>query len=300
LQNTPRREIDVPSLRIETLPIESATAKFDLVLGMEEIDGGMRGTIEYSSDLYAPATMERFARHYATFLQAVASDPDQRLLEVSFMSDAERHEIVCLGNPPATAPARVTIDELFEEQVLRSPHALAVAGERESLTYAELNRRANQVAHVLRSYGVGSEEIAAVCVEDGAAMLVAVIGILKAGAAYLPLDTGINERTSFLLADSGARCIVADRNAVVGSLAANAPVVWIDWKDSLLARAPAHAPPDRSGSCDRLAYLIYTSGSTGKPKGVMISQDALVDLGALVWPISTGCGRGSACCNSSR
>ncbi|HEX8459414.1 MAG TPA: amino acid adenylation domain-containing protein, partial [Pyrinomonadaceae bacterium] len=259
----------------------SLTAKFDLTLSMLEMRDGLEATLEYSTDLFERATVERMLRHYERLLEGIVADAGGRLSELRLMNDPEESQVLRVWNDTARdyARGRTTAVELFEEQAAKTPEAAAVVCGARRLSYGELNEQANRLAHYLRACGVGSETIVAVLLERSPELVVALLGILKAGGAYLPLDAAHpSDRLSFMLTDAGAKVLLTEE-----SLRAKVPaepvlsVVCLDTAWSLLAgQSLENARSERDE--DNLAYVIYTSGSTGKPKGVSIPHRGLSNL----------------------
>ena len=184
LQNVPQEALKLPNLALERQKVESGTVKFDLSFFMSEEEQGLKGRLVYNADLFDDATIERMLGHLQTLLKGIVEDPDQHLSELPLLSEAERHQLLFEWNETATEyPRDRCVHELFEEQVERTPDAVAVVFEDEQLTYRELNRRANQLAHHLRALGVGPEVLVGICVERSLEMVVGLLGILKAGGS---------------------------------------------------------------------------------------------------------------------
>ena len=241
--------------------------------------------------MFDAATIARLAGHWTQVVDALVADPDQPLEQVPLLTAAERDELLVQRNATATAYPPTSLARLIEAQVARTPAATAVVGADATLSYAALDARANQLAHQLQQVGVGPNVPVAVCLARSAALLVGLLGILKAGGAFVPLDPSFpDERLRLLVADSGARLVLSDAGTAP-RLAAGGPVVVVDAHDAGAAY-PATPPPGGAGAED-LCYIIYTSGSTGRPKGVLVSQRALVNY--LVWSlpvytVAAGCG----------
>ena len=189
LHNTPQQALELPGLIVEPLEIDPGTARFDVTLEFWDTPEGLRGRFEYSTDLFEAATIARMAGHLQTLLEGIVADPEQRLSQLPLLTADERHRLLVEWNTTAAPyPDDQCLHHVFEAQVTRTPDAVAVVCGDESLTYRELNRRANQVAHYLRAFGVGTETLVGLCIERSLAMVVGLLGILKAGAAYVPLD----------------------------------------------------------------------------------------------------------------
>jgi amino acid adenylation domain-containing protein len=259
LQNAPMRDLELHGLRLTPLPFDSLMAKFDLVMTVGETDGRLNGQLEYNTDLFDAATIERLGRHLERLLEAAVSKPDEQVSRLQLLTDDERQQILFEWNDTRVEnePARC-VHELFEQQAAAKPEAVAVLLKDERLTYRELNERAHRLAHHLRRLGTGPESLVGVCLERSAEAIVAILGILKAGGAYLPLDPSHpRERLSRMLTDAGAQIVITpeyfERNADEIETQINT-----DFKTTI--------------NSENLAYVIYTSGSTGKPKGVLVSH----------------------------
>jgi amino acid adenylation domain-containing protein len=259
---------------------ELASAQFDLSMELTATPQGLRGWLTYSTDLFDRGTADRMLGHLQRVLEQVAANADVRLSELELLGDAERAQVLEAWNrTEAEYPSDRCIHELFEVQAARTPDAEAVRFQEESLTYAELNARANRLAHHLRGHGVGHEVRVGVMMERGVEMMVSLIAVLKAGGAYVPLDPGLPaERLAYMLEDSGVPLVLAQ-----AALAAAVPardgleVLAVDALAERLAAEPAENPAAGAGP-DSLAYVIYTSGSTGRPKGVMNVHRGVVNL----------------------
>ena len=255
-------------------PHKNVTAKFDLLLSVEDTHRGLSGYLEYSTDVFDRPTVERFYGHFESLLGRVLSDPDQRIGAVPLLSAAERATMLEDWNATTAAlPAAASVSALFEAQARRTPEAPAVVFEETTVSYGELDRRANELARHLRGLGVGRGVRVGLCVERSPDMVVGLLGIMKAGGAYVPLDPDFPAgRLAFMLEDSQAPVLVAHA-ALTGFVPADstARIVCLDREREAIFRGAAEAPADGAGG-DDAAYVIYTSGSTGKPKGVMVLQ----------------------------
>ncbi len=271
--------LSLSGLELDPMPLRSQQSKFDLTLTVIERAGQLQARFEYCTDLYAGGTIERLAGHFGVLLEGLLANPDQSIDTVPLMSDAERRQILAAGNEPALAAAGDQgLAPLFEAQVRRTPDAVAVSHADQTLTYAQLNARANQLAHYLRNCGVGPGVTVALCLERSPDLLVGLLGIVKAGGAYVPLDGDQPvERLGFLLEDSGTP-LVLTQTALLGRLPAGAGQRWCldgDWAE--IADYSTDDPPNPS-TPQQLAYVIYTSGSTGTPKGVAVRQQGVIRL----------------------
>ena len=277
-QNNAPVSLELPGLSVRFEPVATASAKFDLSLSLGEQrapDGtpaGIDGVLEYATDLFDRASVEALAGRLVRLLEAAVAEPDRAIGSLDILSPEERHTILREWNDTAHPIPSATLPELFAAQVAKTPDAVAVVFEDESLSYGELDARANQLAHHLRALGVGPETVVGLCVERSLEMMVGLLGILKAGGAYLPLDPGYpHERLAFMLADAGAPVLVT-QSALLDRLPAHdARIVRLDADWPAIACHPATAPQLRLDP-QNTAYVIYTSGSTGTPKGVVVAS----------------------------
>ena len=275
-QNTPEPDMTASELKLTPLKSKSATAKFDLILEVEEQTEGLFVTFEYSTDLFAPETIERMMSHFQALLTGVVADPMLRVADLPLLSQTERdQQLVEWNETRADFPLDTCVHRLFEEQVARTPDAIAVEFQGEQLTYRELNCRANQLAHYLQKQGVGPEVLVGICVERSFEMLVSMLGVLKAGGGYVPLDPKYpRERTAFMIEDAGLSLVLTQQSLSTDIPAGKARLLCVDQAGSMLAQESAENPSNEA-TAENLAYLIYTSGSTGNPKGVMIEHRSL-------------------------
>ena len=260
-------------VQLAPLGVEDGMAKFDLMLDLMERAGQLWGQIQYRTGLFEAATIERFVSHFEQLLESIAANPDERIDRLPLLSAAERQQLLVEWNDTTKEFANeARLHELFEAQVRRTPNAVALSYEDTSLTYQELNERSNQLAHHLRSLGVGPDTPVALCLERGIEMIVSILGVLKAGGAYLPLDPVYpGERLAFMLADAKPRVLVTQQRLLDRLPAQQVKVVCIDaeWDD--IAVHSKDNPPPLTAS-DLTAYIIYTSGSTGHPKGTLVTH----------------------------
>ena len=279
LQNAPMPEMKLAGLALRPVEVDIGTALFDLTLYLEETSGGLKGTLEFNSDLFDAETMRRLAGHYQTLLEAIVANPDQRIRQLPLLSATERRQLLVDWNQTKTDyPREKCIHQLFEEQAARSPHAVAVVLGEQQLTYRELNERANQLAHHLRKLGAGPEGLVGLCLERSLEMVVGLLGILKAGGAYLPLDISYpKERLAFMLADARAPLLVTQQRWLNGWAERPAKVVCVDAERDMISRqSTQNLSSDLTSQA--LAYVMFTSGSSGSPKGVSIEHRGVVRL----------------------
>ena len=276
LQNTPRHISALPGLSIERIDVDAGASKFDLTLGLAERDQKLNGFIEYSTDLFDGPTIERMAGHFQVLLEGIVAHPDRPISTLPLLTEAERHQLLIeWNNTELDFPRDACIHELFEAQVERTPEAVALEFEGKQLTYRELNTQANELAHYLRSLGVGPEKLVGICIERSLQMVIGLLGILKAGGAYVPLDPADpKERVAFMLEDTQASVLLTQRSLMKSLPNHCAKIVCMDADWEVIDHESESCPPLEI-TAENLAYVIYTSGSTGRPKGVPISHRAL-------------------------
>ncbi len=290
LQVLPTTAPRIGNLEISNFHFDLKFAQFDLSLQLYEEGGGYSGRFEYCSDLFEARTIQRLCGHYRTLLDGIARDPERKISMLPLLTEAERHQAISGWNQAASYPKGACLHERFEQQVERTPDAVALVYEDQRLTYAELNRRANQLAHRLRELGVTPDQLVGLRTDRSIEMVIGIIGILKAGGAYLPLDPAYpKDRVAFMLEDSRVGVVVTQRESGGRSRGHR--------RDArAVGRAASRAPstdPAPVATADNLAYVIYTSGSTGKPKGALITHYNVTRLfeatDALVPLRSAGC-----------
>jgi amino acid adenylation domain-containing protein len=281
LQNTPRQELELPGLTLAPLAVENRVARVDLTLSFQEDAGGFAAALEHNSDLFDPATAARLLARFEALLAAAAGDPSKSLAELPALLPAERHQALVEWNDTARSYVTgVTLHELVARQAARTPDAVAVSFEGEALTYRELDRRANRLAHRLVASGVRPDGRVGVLMERSLEMIVALLGVLKAGAGYVPLDpTYPAERLAALVEGSGAWAVIAQGRLthLLPGYAGRTVLLDQGWDG---AGEPDEAPEIAVDEAN-LAYALFTSGSTGTPKGVMIPHRGIVNR--LLW-----------------
>ncbi|SDY32320.1 amino acid adenylation domain-containing protein, partial [Myxococcus xanthus] len=279
LQNSPMQLPALAGMRVEPLRSATETARLDLTLSMMDLgDGALEGALEYSTDLFTPEAAKRLIRHFQTLLEAIVRDPEMRIQSLPMLPEDEQHQVLKGFQGREMAPAsEASIHALVEAQVARTPDAVAVAFESERLTYRELDARANQVAHHLRGLGVAPESLVGVCLERSVDMVVALLGVLKAGAAYVPVDPAYpKERLGWMLEDTGASVLLTHEKWKSVLPPSAARVVCLDSAAGEVAKQPVTKPSVQVGP-QALAYVIFTSGSTGRPKGAMNAHGGVVN-----------------------
>jgi amino acid adenylation domain-containing protein len=282
LQNTPLPELRLPGIEAHATAVFNGTAKFDLAVSLEERADGIVGVLEHDADLFEPATMARLGGHFLRLLEAAVASPEARVGELPLLGEEERRQIVEEPNRTAVdSGPEGLVHERIAARAAAIPDAVAVVALGQSLTYGEMDVRANRLAQHLRARGVGPEARVGLCLDRGPELVVAVLGVLQAGGAYLPLDPAYpEERLDRMIADAAPTVVVAaerHRDLVIHS---GAPVVSLE---GLGAAAPAvPAPPPARIAAENPAYVLFTSGSTGRPKGVVVEHRNLSNLLAAI------------------
>ena len=279
MQNTPHAELQLPGLEVTPYGGEARTTRFDIELHLRETADGVVGGYCYNRDLFEPKTIERLAERFVTLLSGIVERPEARLSELPILPDWERRTLLEQWNDTsATYAVDGCLHELFERQVAQRPDAVALTFEDRRLTYRELNERANRLAHLLRSRGIGPDVLVGLCFERSVEMVVGILGILKAGGAYLPLDlTNPKERIAFILEDTRVSVLVTESAQLEKLPGHRAQVICLD-DDRELIEGQSAENLQGLATTHNLAYVIYTSGSTGKPKGVLIEHGSVARL----------------------
>jgi amino acid adenylation domain-containing protein len=259
---------------------EHTTAKFELMFGLTETAEGLQAAIEYSTDLYTEATVLRMAGHFKQLLQSVVEQSNQKVGRISILTEAERRQLLEVFNATTVPYSRdKSVVDMFEDQVAKTPEDTAVVFEEARLSYTELNKRANQLAHYLQSKGVKAETLVPICIERSLEMIVGVLGILKAGGAYVPIDPEYPaDRINYIIEDTSASIMVSSRQSKAKlEVKEGVDIIEIDGDWRVISEKSADNPKTK-GMPDNLVYVIYTSGSTGRPKGVRMPGGGLVNL----------------------
>ncbi|WP_299485541.1 amino acid adenylation domain-containing protein [Acaryochloris sp. IP29b_bin.137] len=277
LENAPQETLSLPGLTFKRLSQPVTTAKLDLSVDLYETPEGIVGGFEYNCDLFKAETIQQMVVHFQTLLASIVATPEQPLCELPMLTETECQQQLEDWNQTQKPYRTSCFHYLFEEQVKQWPEAIALiydnGNEAQKLSYTELNQRSNQLAHYLQSLEIGPESIVGICVDRSLDMIIAMLAVLKAGGAYLPLDPAYPpERLDYMLTDAQVT-ILLTHSQISLSTPAQRINLDTDW--------PQHQPdtnPTHTVGPDHLAYLIYTSGSTGKPKGVLIPHGGLVNL----------------------
>ena len=305
LQNAPMTALELPGLTLSPMPFDTETTRFDLEFHLWEraskggasltpqnglwVDAreGISGFVIYSTDLFDETTITRMLGHFQTLLEGIVANPEQRIAKLPLLSECELHQLLVeWNNTQADYPQDKCIHQLFESIVEQNPDAIALSArsanalvfEDKQITYKELNKRSNQLAHYLQKLGVKAEVLVGICVERSFDMVIGMLGILKAGGAYVPLDpTHPPERLNFMLEDAQVPVLLTQQRWVERLGRQKSHIICLD-KDWETIAQESEDNPISNITVDNLAYIIYTSGSTGKPKGVQIEHRGLLNL----------------------
>jgi amino acid adenylation domain-containing protein len=282
-QNETQEKLEIKGLTLTPLKWENTTTLFDLSLIFRETSQGLIGEWEYATDLFAATTIQRMVRHFALLLKQIIENPNQPIDNLSLLTEDEYQQLQNWNQTKTEYSPNQTLVNLFEQQVRKNPDRPAVVFASQQLTYQQLNQKANQVAHYLiENYQIQPDTLIGICVDRSLEMIIGVLGILKAGAAYLPIDPNYpQERIKFLLEDSGTSVLLI-QNHLKDKLTINSLKSSIICLDEDTFNSSLIDNPHLQISPENLAYVIYTSGSTGRPKGVMIEHQAIVNL-SLAW-----------------
>jgi amino acid adenylation domain-containing protein len=278
LQNTPEPDWNLMGLDVALAEVDNGTAKFDLTLDVKEEQRTLSGKIEYHTGLFDEASIDRLIDSFQMWLEWALTTPSLPISSAPFMKPEEARQVLVEWNETRSPYSREKcIHQLFEAQADAAPDVIAVVNAEAHITYDELNRRANQLGRQLRALGVSPDVSVAICVERSIEMVVGLLGILKAGGAYIPLDPAYpNQRLAYILDDSKAEVILAQRSTVESLAGAAAKVLCLD-DDWYETGTQAYDNLQSHVAAENLAYFIYTSGSTGGPKGVMVRHSSLVN-----------------------
>ncbi len=273
---------EAKELELEYYELPQQKVDFELSLEITELPESLLAEFKYNSDVLEAKTVAKIAEHFQNLLTAVVENPETPVDKLSMLSEAEKQQILVEWNDTKTDyPQDISIYQLFESQVEKTPDAIAVIFESEKLTYSELNNKANQLAHYLQQLGVKPESHLGICVERSLSMVIGILGILKAGAAYVPLDSSYpSERLAYMISDAQVSVLLTQESLLTSLPEHQAQVVCLD-RDWEAIEEFSTANLSSGVTPENLGYIIYTSGSTGKPKGVAMSQRALVNL--IMW-----------------
>ena len=279
LMDYPAVELMLPEIQTAPWFVTTHTSKFDFSLTVERSANGWMAVAEYSTALFDADRVERMQKHWRVILESIVTNPDQRVSEIHLLTAAEREQILLEWNRTERDYSQdKCVHEWFEALAARTPEAVAVVFENRRLTYAELNRRANQLAHRLQKMGVQPETLVGICVERSLELVVGILGILKAGGAYLPLDPAYpKERLTFMLDDARPKVVLTQQRLITSLPKNGAPFIALD-AESETSISESTENPDSSVRPEQLAYVIYTSGSTGKPKGTLVTHQNVARL----------------------
>lgn len=282
VQNEPETALELTGLDVAPVALHNGTSKFDLSLFVKEHHGALELMVEYSTDLFEAGTVRRLLGHYQALLEGIISNPDEKLSRLPLMTESQRHEILVEWNRTETGYAKDRcLHELIEEQVQRTPGAVAVVFENQQLTYRELNARATKLARHLQKLGVGPDVLVGICAERSFEMVVGLMGILKAGGAYVPLDPQYpKDRLAFLLEDSAVTVLLTQAHIAGRLPETSARIIRLDGDWPEIAAESGDIGKTMVNP-EHLAYMIYTSGSTGRPKGALNTHQGIVNR--LLW-----------------
>jgi len=286
LQNVPRDTLQLAGLGVSVTRIDPGAASSDLSLSMTETSDALEGELRYRADLFDPTMIRRVAAHFLVLLESIANDPHQTISALPILPESEREQLLVGWNDTRQDLAQeACLHRLIERQVTKTPDVTAVRFRNQRLTYAQLNSYANQIAHYLCELGVQPETPVGMLLDRSPEMVAAVLGILKAGGAVLPLDPGYpQERLAFMLQDAQVRVVITRADLVRAPIETPCRTIHLDEEQAALARRPC-TDCDAAVRSDNLACLIYTSGSTGRPKAVMVEHRGLCNFAlARVWP----------------
>lgn len=266
-------------LTLTPMEVDRQSAPFDLALSAADTQEALLVSLEYNTDLFEATTIQRMLDHYRALLDGIAEDPEQRLMDLPLLAEGERHQLLFEWNDTRSDDdGDLCVHELFEAQVRRTPDSVAVMSGDEQLTYRTLNQRANQLAHYLRTIGVGTDAPVALCVDRSPELVIGLFGILKAGAGVVPIEPAYpSHRQAFMLTDCGAPVLVTRRSllARLPECAAKTVCLDVDWR--VIAEHSPREPIRQAGGAD-VAYLIYTSGTTDRAKAVVVEHRNLASV----------------------
>jgi amino acid adenylation domain-containing protein len=279
LQNAPVEELEIKGLSLSRIDTQAETAQVDLTMHIEERAGEFAGRLNYNTDLFERATIERMTRHFQQLLGEMVRDTEQRVTDVAMLSSSEREQLLVEWNRREQQyDVAGGLMARFESAVKRNPESIALNDGDEEVSYGELNRRANQLGHYLRQRGVGPEVRVGLLLDRSVEMIVSILGVLKAGGAYVPLElSSPPERIAFMLEDSGCELLLTEKGQISEKTTHSKEVLALDeLSEEIAAESQSNLSVPVSG--ENVAYMIYTSGSTGRPKGVLVTHANVVRL----------------------
>ncbi|MGI9543935.1 MAG: amino acid adenylation domain-containing protein [Cyclobacteriaceae bacterium] len=279
LQSMPLVESSFDGIKMNPERLATGTSKFDLYLELKENEQGIKGSLEYNCDLFEGATIERMITNFGILLEQITTNPDQTIGNIPLLSPREQQFLMEEVNHTFSEyPEEMCLHHWFESQAASTPHKVAIQFKETSISYGELNQRANQLAHHLISQGVGPDQLVGLCVDRGIEMVIGLLGILKSGSAYLPMDPAFpKDRLLYMLEDASSSVLITTQNLkdTFPDYEGNLVLLDQDWG---VIEQRAHNTPLTEVSTSNLAYVIYTSGSTGKPKGVQLEHGNVVNF----------------------
>lgn len=276
LLNDPVISLEISNLSLRLLNIDNGRARFDLTLFMRDEKESLAGTFEYNTDIFETSTIASLSEHFCVLLRGIVNAPETMLRDLPMLTDLEREQLPGTWNNSHTPyPADRCVHELFEDQVVRSPDSIAVSYDDKQITFYELNRRANQLAHALQTMQIGPEMVVGVALQRSLDLIIGLLGILKTGGAYLPLDLAYpSERLAFLLEDAHVAVVLTQSSLREKLPERIGKCICLD-SDRAWLMNESDTNPYSTATADNLAYVIYTSGSTGQPKGVAVIHKAI-------------------------
>ena len=285
LQNAPVKATVVPELELSTISVDMGTATSDITFSLSEGVNGISISVEYNTDLFDESTVRRMVQHYKNIVIEISNNINIKIKDIRLLSNEELHKILYeWNNKKIERPLGVGIHQLFEKNAVNTPDAIAVVDTERSLTYYELNKRANKIAHRLIKLGAGPDKIIGILLDKSVDLMASVLGVLKSGSAYLPVDpTYPQEKIDYMLDDSRTEIIITESLNAELLKEKKLNILYLD-SDSELIEHESDSNPDLTLHDKNLAYMIYTSGSTGKSKGTMIQHESIVNA-YLAWEL---------------